>query len=155
MSDMTDKQALKTKLRDTMLALEAEELETAVAHYEHYLHEAMTDERDNPDREDIALARGNADLAAAFDHPVHTHHAKIDAIENANFSVTDVVRPGAVVAFNNRHFIVVASTKRFDCDGITYMGISTASPIYKAMEGLQAGDTFTHNGQTFTLQDVM
>jgi hypothetical protein len=115
----------------------------------------MTDERDNPDREDIALARGNADLAAAFDHPVHTHHAKIDAIENANFSVTDVVRPGAVVAFNNRHFIVVASTKRFDCDGITYMGISTASPIYKAMEGLQAGDTFTHNGQTFTLQDVM
>ena len=155
MSDMTDKQALKTKLRDTLLALEAAELETAVAHYEHYLHEAMTDERDNPDREDIALARGNADLAAAFDHPVHTHHAKIDAIENANFSVTDVVRPGAVVAFNNRHFVVVASTKRFECDGTTYMGISTASPIYMAMEGLQAGDTFTHNDQTFTLQDVM
>ena len=66
MSDMTDKQALKTKLRDTMLALEAAELETAVAHYEHYLHEAMTDERDNPDRDDIALARGNADLAV---HP--------------------------------------------------------------------------------------
>lgn len=155
MSDTTDKQALKTKLRDTLLALEAAELETAVAHYEHYLHEAMTDERDNPDRDDIALARGYADLAAAFDHPVHTHHAKIDAIENADFSVTDVVRPGAVVTFNNRHFVVVASTKRFECDGTTYMGISTASPIYGAIEGLQAGDTFTHNGQTFTLEDVM
>ena len=52
-------------------------------------------------------------------------------------------------------FIVVASTKRFDCNGVTYMGISTASPIYKAIDGLQAGDTFTHNDQTFTLQDVM
>ena len=155
MSEQEKRQKLKMKLRDTMLALEAAELETAVAHYENFLHEAAIDDRDNPDRDDIALARTNADLAAAFDHPVHTHHAKIDAIENADFSLTDTVRLGAVVAFNNRHFVVVASTARFDCNGVTYMGISPSSPIYRALEGLKAGDSFEFNGNEFVVQDVM
>lgn len=155
MSAPIDRAALKKAVHDKLMSLEEAELAAAKAHYESFLRESQLDGREAHDKDDIADARENADLAAAFDHPVHTHHAKIDAIENTDFSLTDTVAPGAVVAFNNRHFIVVVSTTKFDCNGTTYMGISTQSPIYKAMEGLKAGDTFTFNGRDIVLSDVM
>jgi transcription elongation GreA/GreB family factor len=147
--------ALKKAVQDKLMSLEAAELATAKAHYESYLKESRLDSRETRDTDDLADARENADLAAAFDHPVHTHHAKIDAIENADFSLTDTVRPGAVVAFNGKHFVVIVSTAKFECGGETYMGISTQSPIYKAMQGLKAGESFTFNGQEIVLDDVM
>lgn len=155
MSASGDRAARKQAVHDRLMSLEEAELASAIAHYESYLRDAQLDNREAHDKDDIADARESADLAAAFDHPVHAHHAKIDAIENADFSLTDTVRPGAVVSFNNRHFVVIVSTVRFDCDGVTYMGISTQSPIYKAMDGLKAGETFTFNKREITLNDVL
>lgn len=152
---MTDRAALKKAVHDKLMSLEEAELAAAIAHYEAFLKDSQLDERETHDKDDLAASRENADLAAAFDTPVHTHHAKIDVIENTDFSVTDTVGPGAVVSFNNRNFIVSVSTTRFDVDGVTYMGISTQSPIYKAMAGLEAGDSFTHNGQEIEIEDVL
>ncbi|MGV6848756.1 MAG: hypothetical protein ACWA5A_10290 [Marinibacterium sp.] len=149
-----DRVALKLKLRDRMRAMEETELATALAHYEAHLKEARLDDREQHDNDDIADAVSEAELAKAFDHPVHTHQAKLAAIEEIDFGLTDTVRPGAVVVFNNRHFVVSVSTARFDCEGTTYMGISTQSPVYKAIEGLSKGDVFTLNGREIELQDV-
>ncbi len=150
-----DRAALKQAIQGKMLALEEAELATAKEHYERFLHEAQLGDREQHDNSDIAEARENADLAAAFDHPVHDHQAKLAAIAALDFSETDTVGPGAVVAFNNRHFVVSVSTTKFDCEGDTYMGISLQSPIYQAMAGLKAGDTFDFNGRTMTVQDVI
>lgn len=155
MTAPADRAALKKAIHDKLMSLEEAELATAKAHYENFLMESRLDSRETRDTDDLADARESADLAAAFDHPVHTHHAKIDAIENADFSLTDTVGPGAVVAFNNRHFVVIVSTAKFECNGETYMGISTQSPIYKAMQGLKAGDSFSFNGREIVLDDVM
>lgn len=155
MTASKDDAARKQAVRDKLMSLEEAELAAAIAHYESYLGESRLDDRESHDKDDIADARENADLAAAFDHPVHAHHAKIDAIENADFSLTDTVRPGAVVSFNDKHFVVIVSTSKFDCEGETYMGISTQSPIYKAMEGLKAGESFTFNGREITLDEVL
>jgi len=155
MSTPKDRAAFKKSIHDKMLALEESELATAIEHYERFLHEAVLDDREGHDNSQLAEARENADLAAAFDHPVHTHQAKIEAIEATDFSVTDIVRPGAVVAFNNRRFVVAVSTAKFDLDGETYMGISVQSPIYKALDGLQAGDSFAHNGREIVLDEVV
>lgn len=149
-----DRAALKQKLRDRMQALEEAELATAIAHYEAHLKEARLDDREQHDNDDIADAVAEAELAKAFDHPVHTHKAKLAAIEEIDFDVADRVRPGAVVVFNGRYFIVSVSTGRFDCDGTTYMGISPQSPVYKAIDGLKAGDTFKLNGREIELEDV-
>ena len=149
-----DKQALKRSLRDRMLSLEAAELTTAQEHYDRFLADAKLDGREQHDNSDIAEARENADLAAAFDHPVKDHHAKIDVLENLDFSVTDRVQPGAVVAFGGRHVVVAVSTAQFDHDGVRYMGISPQSPIYKAMDGLAAGDSFVFNGKDVVVDDV-
>ena len=35
------------------------------------------------------------------------------------------------------------SVTTFEVDGVSYEGISTDSPIYPAIEGLRAGDSFT------------
>ncbi len=155
MSAPLDRAAFKKAIHDKMLALEESELATAIEHYERFLKEAVLDDREGHDNSQLAEARENADLAAAFDHPVHTHQAKIDAIEATDFSVTDTVGPGAVVGFNKRSFVVVVSTTKFDVGGETYMGISVQSPIYKVIDGLQAGDTFVHNGREITLDEVV
>ena len=155
MTAQTDPTARKKVIVDHLMSLEEQELATAQAHYNAFLKESQLDDREGHDKDDIAASRENADLAAAFDAPVHAHHAKIDVIENTDFKVTDVVRPGAVVKFNNRRFVVCVSTTRFEVDGKTYMGISTQSPIYLAMAGLQAGDVFTHNGIEFEVQEVL
>lgn len=154
MTSAGSKADLKQALRDKMLSLEEAELATAIAHYEAFLKEAKLDDREGHDNDELADSTENAELAMAFDHPVHTHQAKIAAIEATEFAVTDRVGPGAVVSFNNRHFVVAVSTTRFEVEGVTYMGISIQSPIYKAMEGLGEGDTFTHNGTDFELDEV-
>lgn len=154
MSGPKDRAAFKKAIHDKMLALEESELATAIEHYERFLHEAVLDDREGHDNSELAEARENADLAAAFDHPVHTHQAKIDAIEATDFAVTDTVRPGAVVEFNQRRFVVAVSTTKFDLDGETYMGISVQSPIYKVIDGLQADEIFVHNGREIMLDKV-
>jgi len=151
----TNRAALKTKIIRRLMSLEAEELTTAFAHYEAFLAESRLDDREMHDRDDIAGSTENLELAAAFDHPVQAHHAKIDVIENTDFAVTDTVGPGAIVALGDRRFVVAVSTSRFEADGETYMGISQQSPIYNAMKGLQAGDTFTLNEREMEIQDVL
>lgn len=155
MKTLQDRAALKQAICDRMMALEAEELAAAKAHYDAFIRDSRLDDREVHDKDEIAVSRENADLAAAFDSPVQTHHAKIDVIENLDFSVTDTVRPGAVVCMGDRNFIVAVSTSRFEVQGQTFMGISPQSPIYKAMDGLRAGETFRHNGQEFRIQDVI
>ncbi|MEX0281217.1 MAG: hypothetical protein AB3N13_08520 [Arenibacterium sp.] len=137
-----------------MLSLEAAELTTAKEHYDRFIADAKLDGREQHDNSDTAEARENADLAAAFDHPVKDHHSKIDALESLDFSISDHVQPGAVVSFNGRHVIISISTTQFDHDGVTYMGISTQSPIYKAMAGLAAGDSFDFNGKEVNIDEV-
>lgn len=149
-----DKQAWKNALRDKMLTLEAAELKIAQEHYDRFLAEAKLDGREQHDNSDLAEARENADLAAAFDHPVKDHHSKIDVLETMDFSVKDTVQPGAVVAFGNRHVVVSVSTAEFDVGGVSYMGISPQSPIYLAMIGLSAGDSFSFNGRDVTIAEV-
>lgn len=149
-----DKHALKSTLRNRMLSLEAEELTAAKEHHDRFLAEARLGDREQFDNSDIAEARENADLAAAFDHPVKDHQSKIDVLENLDFSVTEQVQPGAVVGFNGKHLVVAVATAQFEHEGVSYMGISPQSPIYKAMDGLAAGDCFLFNGKEIAIDEV-
>lgn len=151
---MTDRAALKQAVHDKLMALEEAELADAIAHYEAFLHDSALDGREGHDKDELALSRENADLAAAFDTPVQAHHAKIDVIEGLDFSLKEEVAPGAVVGFGGRRFVVAVSTGRFSVGGQTYMGISVQSPIYNAMKGLCEGDSFDFNGREMDLDEV-
>ena len=144
----------KTAIRDRMLALEHEELAAAREHYEAFLEGTHLAEGEGHDNEDMAQARMSLDLADAFDEPLHSHEAKITAIRSLDFGPKTEVGPGAVVGFNGRRFVVAVSTRKFECDGETYMGISVDSAIYKRIDGLTEGEKFVHNGTEMTLDLV-
>ncbi|HKL69889.1 hypothetical protein [Salibaculum sp.] len=145
----------KTELRDRMMALEAEELRAARDHYEAFLKDSRLAENEPHERDEMAAARVAADLAHGFDDPIHDHEAKIDALESLDIGPSTEVGPGAVVTLNGRHFIIAVSTRRFDCGGVTYMGISQESPIYKKMVGLKAGESFDQNGIEMVIDEVL
>lgn len=155
MDKMQDRAMLKQAIRDRLMAIEAAALETAKEHLQVFRKESQLDDREGHDKDDVAASRENADLAAAFDAPVSAHHAKIDVIENLDFSLTDTVAPGAAVLLPDLSFIVAVSTEKFEVNGRTFMGISPQSPIYRAMDGLGAGDSFTHAGKDYEIQDVL
>ena len=63
-----------------------------------------------------------------------TEHAEIDQ--------------GAVVITDSLRFLVAVSAQ-FEVNGEPFVGISIAAPIFQAMQGKQAGDTFGFNGNDF------
>jgi transcription elongation GreA/GreB family factor len=154
MSDTTARMACKTAVRDRMLALEQAELDFAEDKHERFTESSLLDDRDNWDKDDMALSRTAADQAAALDQPVFIHTSKIEALEDMDFGLTDTVGLGAIVVVDGRNFVVAVSTSKFDCDGEKYMGISESSPIYRAMADLKKGETFELNGKTLTIDDV-
>lgn len=155
MSNSQDRAALKKSVQDALLALESEELATAREHLQAHIKDSILDASEVRDTDEYVASNEQVDLAEAFSHPVTTHEAKVDVIENTDFALTDTVRPGAVVVVDGRRFIVAVSTRRFEVGGETYMGISQESPIYKAMEGLQAGESFTFHGKDVEIEDVL
>lgn len=144
----------KAELLTQMLALEAQELQTAREHYEDYLKDSRLAVNEPHERDEMAAARTAADLAHGFDDPIHDHEAKIAALKAMTFEDMDEVGPGAVVTLNGKHFIVSVATRRFECGGETYMGISRDSPIYKKMVGMKQGDTFEMNGVQMEIEDL-
>jgi len=49
---------------------------------------------------------------------------------------------------------VGVATAAFDCDGRSYMGISTQAPIYQAIAGTQAGDSVPFRGRELRVEEV-
>jgi len=66
----------------------------------------------------------------------------------------DKVEFGAVVITNKQKIFIALGLGKVEVDGDTYFVISKDVPIYKAMEGLQKGDTFQFNNTTFKIEDV-
>jgi hypothetical protein len=66
----------------------------------------------------------------------------------------DHVGLGAVVETNHYIFFISASVEKFEVDGQTYVGISTQSPIYVAMENKVKGDGFTYKGIKYRIKDI-
>lgn len=67
-------------------------------------------------------------------------------IRTLDFEITSAVAPGALVGFDGDRYVVGVVAAPFDCDGVTYEGLSTDAPIYPALEGLRLGDTFSFGG---------
>ena len=144
----------KAALKEAMLSLEQEDLDTAREHYESYLAESHLAENEPHERDEMAGARAAADLAHGFDHPIHAHEAKIAALRDMDFASRTTVGPGAVVSWQGRNFVVAVATRKFEHGGETFMGLALDSPIYARIEGAEAGETFEMNGVEITIDRV-
>lgn len=74
--------------------------------------------------------------------------SNIDEIEP-----TEEIQLGDIIITDKGNFYVAAASDEFEVDGKKYRGISTQSPLFRALLGKHNGDTVDLNGNIFTLKD--
>jgi transcription elongation GreA/GreB family factor len=140
------KAALVTQANDALAALRTQVGDDKAA--------TEIPEDDTFQADDLSQADEAGDLGALFEQSVARQQAQLETLQALDFSPTDTVRPGAVVAFGGSSYVVGVVADEFDVDGVTYEGISADAPVGEAITGLKSGDSFTFNGRTQTLDAV-
>jgi len=79
----------------------------------------------------------------------------LNVIEKINCQeLKEKVEFGAIIISDISRFIIAISSGKIEVDGSVYYAISPAVPLYKAMEGLKAGDSFEFNGKRQTIKEL-
>ncbi len=66
----------------------------------------------------------------------------------------ETVKFGAIVITDKQKMIVSTAIGKVQIDNDIYFAISTQVPVYKAMQGLKTGETFSINNNQFTIKDI-
>jgi len=140
------KAALVARAHEALAALETQVSDDKAA--------TVISEDDTYQDDDLSQADEAGDLGALFEQSVDRQKAHLATLEALDFSPTDTVRPGAIVAFGGSSYVVGVVADEFEVDGVTYEGISADAPVADQIAGLKAGDSFTFNGQTHALDTV-
>ncbi|WP_109508675.1 hypothetical protein [Nocardioides speluncae] len=146
--------AAKQRIKDALVAHVAAHLGAAgeTAAYERAA--AQLDQAASHSVDDLSQSDEEGELSGLIAAAGERQQANLAAIRDLDFGPKDVVEPGAVIAFGGDHYVVGAVADAFECDGVTYEGVSADSPVYAASAGLLAGETFTVNGREHRLDLV-
>jgi hypothetical protein len=144
----------KALLKNTMLNLEAEKLIHSEHGYTEYLRNSAHDYSESADHGQTSQEFEDAEVALAFECPLHTQAEAMDKLRKVDFGAKSEVEEGAVVRFGGQWFVIAIATSPFTCGGITYMGISKEAPIFEAMEGKHAGEKFEFKGRKLQIEAV-
>jgi hypothetical protein len=144
----------KQRIRQVMLGLEAEGLSATMDAYREYFASARLDRSEPVEIDEHAQAVFARELAEAVDQPLHDHTENLEKLRNADFGPKSVVEEGAVVRIGGRNLVVAVPTATFVCDGEEFMGISVRAPIFDAMQGKRAGESFCFNGRDMVVELV-
>lgn len=69
-------------------------------------------------------------------------------------SIHNTVQLGTIVVTDKRVLFVSASIEQFEVEGVEVFGLSTKSPLYKAMAGKKKGDSFSYKNDTYLILDL-
>lgn len=144
----------KDHIRETMLSLETDALHSAREYYQDYVTTARIDRSEPIENDEHAQAEIASDFSESLDDTLHDQVDKLEKLRLIDFGPKSTVSEGAVVKLSGRWFAIAVSTNKFTCQGREFMGISTAAPIFEAIEGAQAGEVVQFNGRTLTVEDV-
>ncbi len=147
---MIDKKALRAEL----MAIESMSISEAQSLYENFLRGALLDRSGSFDDGDRSQTAQNGHTAIQFEEQVHLHESHRRTIEAIDFSAKREIDLGSVVKVNGRYFAVALPTPVMHLSGVEILGISTDAPLFTAMKGLRAGDTFEFNGKQVTVEEV-
>lgn len=67
----------------------------------------------------------------------------------------DRVELGSIVVTDKNTFYVSASIESFTVNGKKMFGLSTKTPLYQAMEGKKAGDSFSFGKTTYHIREIL
>ena len=97
--------------------------------------------------DDLSQADEAGDLRGLFEGTEERQAGILGRLDDLDFGPKTEVIPGAIIGFDGDRYVVGVVAAAFECDGVTYEGISPDSPIYATLKGLQAGDTFTFDAR--------
>jgi hypothetical protein len=128
--------------------------EALVAHLEAHLHatDAAVGREDSAARldpdssfsvDDQSQSDEAGDLGGLYEHVAERQHSTVAHAESIDFAPTSDIQPGAIVVLDDNHYVVGVVSSPFECEGVTYEGMTTDAPLYDALKGLHTGDTFT------------
>ncbi|MGY3438972.1 MULTISPECIES: hypothetical protein [unclassified Marinovum] len=135
----------KTELKSRLQELAKADYDAARQKYETLAAEARVSGDETIDRDQLSQAESTGELAAAWDEAMHDDEARIKRLDEIDFGPKTEVEAGAAVEMDGRVLVVCVSTQEFEFEGQKTMGISPAAPIFRAMKGLGAGDSFSFN----------
>jgi hypothetical protein len=144
----------KNIIKETMLSLEREALQSAREKYFDYVADARLDRSEPIEDDEQAQAEIASDLSEALDDTLHDHTGKLDKLGKIDFGPKSTVTEGSLVRLSGRYFAIAVSTSKFTCDGREVMGISTMAPIFEAIQGARTGETIEFNGRKLVIEDV-
>jgi hypothetical protein len=144
----------KNIIKETMLSLESDALQSARENYLEYVSDARLDRSEPIETDGRSQAEIASELSNALDDTLHNHADKLDKLRQIDFGPKSTVAEGALVRLSGRYFVIAVSTGKFTCDGRELMGISTMAPIFEAIAGARAGDTVAFNGRKIAIEDV-
>jgi hypothetical protein len=148
MSDRTTiDEASKLRIRDALLVHARHELGALSDQVEDEHAAAELDQDTSLEVDDTSQSYEAGDLHALYGRSVARQSASVRHIESLDFAHTDVVVAGAIVGVDGRRYVVGVASAPFECDGVTYEGIASDSPIFTHIQGLRVGDTFEFMGQ--------
>jgi hypothetical protein len=147
-----DKDALKRKLH----SLEEGDLQRAEHAYEQSFGFARVAQGETVEADDLSQAVQSRNLAEQYEAQAHDHREHLAQLDAVSFAATQIVKPGAVVKLGGRDrmLVIAVATAEFECEGRAFLGISSKAPLYKAMEGLEAGESFHLNDREFEIESV-
>lgn len=75
-------------------------------------------------------------------------------IQNYALETHPAAEYGTVVKTDRETFFISVGVERFYADGLPVFGISVQSPLYKAMKGKKAGESFIYNGILYHIEEI-
>ena len=143
MSETTMDAAAKGRVKDALVASARAQLQASEGQVSSEEAAATVDQDSSYAVDDLSKSDEAGDMSALFEGAAARQKANVDAIQALDVAPRDTVGPGAIVGFGGARYLVGVVADSFEVDGVSYEGISTDSPIYPAIEGLRAGDSFT------------
>ncbi len=98
---------------------------------------------------------GKIELLSTYENEHGFAQAEMEYLKSLDSAkVNTIAEPGAVVLTNHLDFFIGVSTEKVEVDGQLMYGISTEAPLYKVMQGLGKGKTFTYNEKEYVIEEV-
>lgn len=149
----SDQTATKKAVAAQLLAIKENSYKNMMAMQEADREEAA----DTNENEQNMFEDGKVDQAY---NRVEARASTIEALQhdiNVLSNIDDIepneeIQLGDIIETDRGNFFVGAASDEFEVDGKKYRGISTDSPLFRALLGKHDGDTVDVNGTSYTLQ---
>lgn len=151
MTEQTMDEAAKERVKATLVERARAELAALLETVQEDDSASQLDQDDSFSVDDQSQADEAGDLSGLFQRQREQRQEDVERIEQLDVSPKSSVEPGAIVGFDGSRYLVGVVAVDFDCDGVTYQGISADSPIFEVLEGVALGDTFTFRERTHTI----